>query len=88
MLKYFRTVLEFYSYRVHVANNGLEALRRIRDGFIPDVVLLDLQMPHLDGMQTLKYLLKLRPGLKVIMCSALADPKKSSKRDRLARKPT
>src|SRR6266851_10069635 len=76
MLKYFRTVLEFYSYRVHVANNGLEALRRIRDGFIPDVVLLDLQMPHLDGMQTLKYLLKLRPGLKVIMCSALADPEK------------
>ncbi len=76
MLKYFRTVLELYSYRVHVANNGLEALRRIRDGFIPDVVLLDLQMPHLDGMQTLKYLLKLRPGLKVIMCSALADPEK------------
>ena len=76
MLKYFRTVLELYSYRVHAANNGLEALRRIRDGFIPDVVLLDLQMPHLDGMQTLKYLLELRPGLKVIMCSALADSEK------------
>src|SRR5438132_8261052 len=75
MLKYFRTVLELYSYRVHAANNGLEALRRIRDGFIPDVVLLDLQMPHLDGMQTLRYLLKLRLGLKVLRCSALVDPK-------------
>jgi two-component system response regulator (stage 0 sporulation protein F) len=76
MLKYFRTLLELDSYRVHTASNGLEALRRVREGFVPDLVLLDVQMPHLDGMQTLKYLLKLRPGLKVIMCSAWSSPGK------------
>ena len=76
MLTYFRTLLELDSYRVHTASNGLEALRRVREGFVPDLVLLDVQMPHLDGMQTLKYLLKLRPGLKVIMCSAWSSPGK------------
>ncbi len=76
MLKYFRTLLELDSYRVHTASNGLEALRRVREGFVPDIVLLDVQMPHLDGMQTLKYLLELRSELKVIMCSAWSDPGK------------
>jgi two-component system, response regulator, stage 0 sporulation protein F len=68
-------MLELDCYRVHTASNGLEALRRVREGFAPDLVLLDLEMPHLDGMQTLKYLLKLSPGLKVVMCSASSSPR-------------
>jgi CheY-like chemotaxis protein len=74
MLRYLQFLLELESYRVETAGNGLEALQRLSDGCNPDVVLLDIQMPHLDGFCTLKRLLKVRPDLKVIMCSAVSDP--------------
>ena len=74
MLRYLRMVLELDSYRVETATNGLEALQRVRSGTVPEVVVLDLQMPGLDGLKTLGRLLKLQPGLKVIMCSGVDDP--------------
>ena len=39
-----------------------------------DLVLLDVQMPGIDGLQTLERLRQLRPRLKVLMCSCLNDP--------------
>ncbi|HEV2731569.1 MAG TPA: response regulator [Terriglobales bacterium] len=74
MLRYLRMVLELDSYRVETATNGVEALQRVRGGTVPEVVVLDLQMPGLDGLKTLGRLLKLQPGLKVIMCSGVDDP--------------
>ncbi len=76
MLRYLRTLLELESYQVVTACNGSEALRRLREGCAPAVVLLDLQMPGMDGLKTLRRLLKLRPDLKVIMCSGVDDPSK------------
>jgi CheY-like chemotaxis protein len=74
MLRYLRVLLELDSYQVEIANNGIEALQRVREGCKPAVVLLDLQMPGLDGFNTLQRLLKLRPDLKVIMCTGVDDP--------------
>ena len=74
MQRYLRMVLELDSYRVETANNGVEALQRVRSGEIPEVVVLDLEMPGLDGLKTLGRLLRLRPELKVIMCSGVDDP--------------
>jgi CheY-like chemotaxis protein len=74
MLRYLRMVLELDSYRVETANNGVEALQRVRNGTVPEVVVLDLQMPEMDGLKTLGRLLKLQPQLKVIMCSGVDDP--------------
>jgi CheY-like chemotaxis protein len=74
ILRYLRVLLELESYRVETANNGREALQRVRDGCVPAIVLLDLQMPGLDGMSTLRQLRKLQPNLKVIMCSGVDDP--------------
>ena len=77
MRRYFRFMLELDCYRVETVSNGFEALERLSDGCNPDAVVLDLQMPHLDGLRTLQGLLKVRPGLKVIMCSGVSDPAKA-----------
>ena len=76
MLRYLRSLLEVECYQVETAGSGREALQRLNEGCNPDVVLLDIQMPELDGLSTLKRLLKLRPGLKVVMCSGISDPRK------------
>jgi CheY-like chemotaxis protein len=44
-------LLEAEGYLVEVAENGLAALRRLRAGFRPVAVLLDLMMPVMDGWQ-------------------------------------
>jgi CheY-like chemotaxis protein len=83
MLRYLRVLLELDSYNVETANSGEEAVRRIRSGCVPAAVLLDLQMPGMDGLKTLRHLLKLRPGLKVIMCTGVEDPEISRQAARL-----
>jgi two-component system chemotaxis response regulator CheB len=55
---------------VRVCKNGVEALEQA-DLANPDVVILDIEMPELDGIATLQELLKRRPGLPVIMASTL-----------------
>jgi len=45
--------LEKRGYRVITASNGLEALARINDG-LPDLILLDITMPRMDGYQLCK----------------------------------
>jgi CheY-like chemotaxis protein len=74
MLRYLRLILEIDSYQVETASNGADALLLIRQGYSPAVILLDLQMPGMDGLKTLQCLLKLQPALNVIMCSGIDDP--------------
>jgi CheY-like chemotaxis protein len=69
LLRYYRTLLELDAYQVETAASGVEALQALRHGLEPDVVILDWQMPHLNGLGTLKRLRRLRPNLKVIICS-------------------
>jgi CheY-like chemotaxis protein len=77
MLRYIQTLLELDSYRVQTAAGGLEAVQLVAAGLVPDVVLLDVNMPGLDGLETLRQLLHIRPTLKVIMCSGAPDPRKA-----------
>jgi len=74
MLRYLQTVLEVAAYRVETAGGGEAALARLRDGGHADVVLLDLEMPGMGGLETLQALTRLRPELPVIICSGLDDP--------------
>ena len=63
-------ILEHLGYRVLEARNGLEALETFRRaaGEIR-LVLLDLTMPRMDGHETLRELRKLKPEVRVILCS-------------------
>jgi two-component system chemotaxis response regulator CheB len=55
---------------VRVCKNGREALDQF-DIANPDIVVLDIEMPELDGIATLKELLIKRPRMPVIMASTL-----------------
>lgn len=68
---------------VMTARNGLVALERVL-AFEPDVVVLDVDMPELDGLATLKRLKERWPELPVIMCSALTTQGGAATLDALA----
>jgi len=74
MRRYLRILLEADSYRVETASNGLQALQSLSCGCIPEVVLLDLEMPGIDGLETLRRIQEFRPRPKVIICSGVEDP--------------
>lgn len=47
-----KVVLESRGYRVHCASNGVEALSLLHElSLLPDLILLDAQMPEMDGYQ-------------------------------------
>jgi len=48
----------------------------LKGGSEPDLVLLDLLMPGIDGLQTLEQVRQLRPSVKVIMLSCVTDTRK------------
>ncbi|MEM2124131.1 MAG: response regulator [Methanolinea sp.] len=50
------------------AADGIEAIRKVRETS-PDLVILDLIMPHMKGIQTLEEIKKESPETKVIMCT-------------------
>jgi two-component system chemotaxis response regulator CheB len=68
---------------VGTAANGRIALARMPQ-VAPDVVILDVEMPEMDGISTLKELRKTYPKLPVIMFSALTERGASATLDALA----
>ena len=76
MLRYIRTLLEVDDHKVETATTGEEALEKVQKGLKPDLVLLDLLMPGIDGLQTLEQLRQAQPGIKVVMLSCVSDTRK------------
>ncbi len=76
MLRYIKTLLEVDDYKVETATTGEEALQQIEKGLRPDLVLLDVLMPGIDGLETLERLRQMQPGVKVVMLSCVSDTRK------------
>jgi CheY-like chemotaxis protein len=77
---YYR-ILTAKEHEVNVANNGLEALQ-VLEVFIPDLILLDILMPRMDGIEFLERvgIQQNYPNVKVIAFSNFSD---NSKIDRI-----
>jgi two-component system, NtrC family, nitrogen regulation response regulator NtrX len=66
-----REILEFEKYEVDEAADGMECLVKLKQGKY-DVVILDIKMPKLDGMEALERIQELTPDTPVIMISGHA----------------
>jgi two-component system nitrogen regulation response regulator NtrX len=63
-----RGILADEGFEVMTADGGLKALDIIKET-IPDIILLDIWMPDIDGIETLERIRRLCPGVQVIMIS-------------------
>jgi two-component system chemotaxis response regulator CheY len=57
---------------VGTAGNGVEALEMFRKTD-PDMVTMDLTMPQMDGIECISKLVQLKPAVRILVISALAD---------------
>jgi two-component system, chemotaxis family, chemotaxis protein CheY len=57
---------------VGTAGDGVEALELFRRAD-PDVVTMDLTMPQMDGIECISRLVQLKPEVRILVISALAD---------------
>ena len=65
-------------FNVRVAENGRQGLAAL-ESFTPDLVLLDMHMPELDGIETLKQLAGRSPATPVIMVTVNDDVETTSR---------
>ena len=70
-----KDIVEKAGFRVSgEASNGEEAVMLYQEKR-PDVVLMDITMPKMDGITALREIIKIDSNAKVIMCSALGQQK-------------
>jgi two-component system, NtrC family, response regulator AtoC len=76
ILGYTKTLLEIDDYCVQTAGSGQEALQKMQISPAPNLIILDLLMPGMDGLETLETCKRIRPEQKVLMMSCVADTSK------------
>lgn len=65
MLQDFHVILQ--------AGNGKELIDQLNDEQLPDIILMDITMPVMDGVETTKWLKQHYPGIKVIALSMIKN---------------
>jgi CheY-like chemotaxis protein len=59
--------------QVKTASGGRKALESLREGELPDLVILDQNMPGMDGVQAMAEIRKLYPDLPILIASGQPD---------------
>ena len=54
------------------AENGLKAVDKYKE-LTPDLVLMDITMPEMNGIDAVKNIKAMDPGAKIVMCSAMGQ---------------
>lgn len=60
-------------YNVSVAKSGIQALNLLKRNIIPDLILLDIDMPHIDGYETLEEIKKKQTPTEWKVALAIAE---------------
>lgn len=73
-----KQTLEMAGFKVEVAQDGLEAFNRVKSGFKPDLIITDINMPNMNGLEFIK---NARTVLRFTPILALTTESQSAKRD-------
>jgi len=68
---YLANLLELRGYQVDTAEDGRRALALLESGAAPEAILLDVMMPGLDGLETLRRIREAHPSVNVVMLSVV-----------------
>jgi DNA-binding NtrC family response regulator len=72
--EFIETLLRSRGYSVDTFNHGTALIDRLRAGYQPNLVLLDVMMPDIDGLETLRTIRQANPNVEVIMLSGRQAP--------------
>lgn len=78
MLLSLKTNLEIHGLKVEQASNGKQALEKVKAGLKPDLIVTDLNMPEMDGLEFIK---NVRTILKFTPILILTTESEQSKRE-------
>lgn len=78
MLASVKQTLELAGYRVETAKDGLEAFEKLKTGFKPDLIITDINMPNMNGIDFIK---NARTILRFTPILALTTESQAAKRD-------
>jgi len=68
-----KEVLEKEGYEIVAdASDGVDAIEKYKK-FKPDVVIMDITMPKLDGINAIKSILQIDPNARIVVCSAIGQ---------------
>lgn len=71
-IEYFKVILKEYPFKLSVAKNGKEAVEIYKANPDIDLVLMDIRMPVMDGLEATKQILEFDPKAKIIAQTAFA----------------
>ena len=64
--------LEFDVKELYIAENGIEGLKKFRQ-FMPDIVISDVKMPKMNGLDMAREIRKISPNTPIIITTAFSD---------------
>lgn len=82
MLMSLKQTLELAGYQVETAKDGLEAFNRLKSGFKPDLIITDINMPNMNGLE---FIQNARTILRFTPILALTTESQAAKRDEAKR---
>lgn len=82
LLNMYQTKFSSKGFDVVTVSNSSDALIRLKDGFNPDIILLDIIMPSMDGLELLKIIKneKLAKDSIIVMLTNQADSEDEAKK--------
>lgn len=78
MLMSIQQTLEISGFKVEIAKDGIEAMGHLSSGLRPDLVITDINMPRMDGLEFIK---KAREIIRFTPILALTTESQAAKRD-------
>jgi two-component system chemotaxis response regulator CheY len=74
-----KSTLEMNGFNVETANDGVQALQKLGGGLRPDLIITDVNMPNMDGLELIKRV-RLLPGFRFTPILTLTTESQTAKR--------